>query len=700
MEPTIESDLAVPPTLESVTRWAESPRRLAVRVLGTRGANFVRNRRDAVRRTRGRLLSLVDGAIVMAIRIAPRSSSVLLRAAARVASPYGTVALLEAQTGPPGRDRMPHLEAIRDARPSDVVSRVLLVDGFRQQQRDADANVELAAAWLLWPATQRPRWLVATGTEGSLDAVNPPDLVADLIDSVSRDILALSDAAAGNALVSAALRRDLCDWLATRLAGVDIDQIEPVLMVRLADRLHQLGEIERPLELLRHWSGSSKRIEAARRQRERELAILRQGVELTPPVMRRSHERGATALYLLHNSLPHQSGGYATRTHGLLTNLNRAGHEVVGVTRPGFPAAHGTFDQRPGVAARDVIDGVTYERLLGPVTHLPRTDLQGFVDLYARMLQPLVDTHRPSVLHAASNWWNGHAATTAAKSLGLPSVYEVRGLWEVTRASRDPNWAETEVYRLDCRYEADAARSADRVIAITSGLGDELVRRGVDREAITIVPNAVDIDRFTDAPRDDALARELDVEGCCVIGFVGSFTFYEGLDDLLDAVSIVRSLTTTPIAVLFVGDGPIGPALKAQATELGLDKICRFTGRVPHDQVGRYLSVIDITPFPRKPLPVCEMVSPLKPLESMAAGIPVIVSAVQALAEMVPSDECGIVVPRSDTEALAAALASLVDDADRRRRIAENARDWVSAERSWNVISRRVGALYAELAPR
>ena len=162
-------------------------------------------------------------------------------------------------------------------------------------------------------------------------------------------------------------------------------------------------------------------------------------------------------------------------------------------------------------------------------------------------------------------------------------------------------------------------------------------------------------------------------------------------------MALAETLTTKPIAMLFVGDGPIQDDLKAKAAELGIADRCRFVGRVPHETVGRYLSLIDVTPFPRKPLPVCEMVSPLKPLESMASRIPVIVSAVQALAEMVPNEDCGIVVPRSDTEALANAIASLADDPARCADLAANAFEWVQAERSWDVISARVGALYDEL---
>ena len=500
-------------------------------------------------------------------------------------------------------------------------------------------------------------------------------------------------------LIRAAVKRDQVGEIVEQMSQFSEIAAPARQVEKLVEKLHGLGEIERPHRLLQQLNEpASSQLNESRVRREREMAILERGITIAPPQVRRpTGEPIVDSLYLLHNSLPHQSGGYATRTHGLLTGLNRGGHPVVGVTRPGFPSENGVFRQRPGIDPFDIIDDVRYERLQGPVDRMPRTDLDGFVQIYASMLQPVLDTHRPRLLHAASNWWNGHAATATARSLSIPSIYEVRGLWEVTRASRQPGWGDSDIYRLDAAYEAEAAKSADRVIAITAGLRDELVRRGVDESKITLAPNAVDVERFAGLERDATLEAELDLVDTFVVGFVGSMTFYEGLDDLLDAIAIARKLTSKPIAMLFVGDGPVQQDLQARAAELGISDQCRFVGRVPHETVGRYLSLIDVTPFPRKPLPVCEMVSPLKPLESMASRIPVIVSAVQALAEMVPSDECGIVVPRSDIDALAQAIATLANDPARCEDLAANAFEWVRAERSWDVISARVGTLYDEL---
>ncbi len=406
--------------------------------------------------------------------------------------------------------------------------------------------------------------------------------------------------------------------------------------------------------------------------------------------------RKGTSLYLLHNSLPSASGGYATRSHGLLTGLNSLGVEAVAVTRPGFPPMRHVFDQDPHAPALDIVDGIRYHRLIGEVTSQPRSDLQGFVDLYSRMLAPLVGQYRPAVIHGASNWWNGFGAIAAARRFDLPCIYEIRGLWEVTRASRVPGWESTERFAVDGAYEAAAARRADRVLVITEALGEEMVRRGVPGEKIVVVPNAVDVQRFGDLERDEQLAEELGVADKVVIGFAGTFTFYEGLDDLLIVGAELRKLVDEPFCFLFVGDGPVRGELEMLAYELGLGDITIFTGRVPHSEVARYLSIVDIAPFPRKPLPVCEMVSPLKPLEAMASGISVLGSDVGALKEMIPVG-AGLTFRKGSISDLMEKLRLLIEDQGLRSELGHNARRWVATQRSWQVVSRLVADVYAEL---
>lgn len=417
------------------------------------------------------------------------------------------------------------------------------------------------------------------------------------------------------------------------------------------------------------------------------------------PPMRQTSEYDVDArrvFYLLHNSLPHHSAGYATRTHGLLSELNRSGWTVDGVTRLGYP-----FDM-PGMAGltevetEQVVGDVTYRRLLNGRDIEKKNPLLGYTDRYSSALLRESRERRPALLHGASNHWNGLTAVKVARELGIPSIYEVRGLWEITRASRDPEWARGSGYQFMARMEADAAKGATRVFAITNALRDELVQRGVDETKIQVVPNGVDSDRFTPIARDEELASHLGVTGKTVIGYVGSVLDYEGIDLLITSAAVLRR-SRSDFHVLIIGDGAELERLRSMVDDLGLDDVVTFTGRVPHAEVERYYSVIDITPFPRLPLPVCEMVSPLKPFEAMAMGKAVVASNVGALAEFVLPGQNGFLHQKGDADSLTSELQRLLDDRDLVARTGVAARDWVVENRDWQVLARTISDAYEEL---
>jgi len=429
-----------------------------------------------------------------------------------------------------------------------------------------------------------------------------------------------------------------------------------------------------------------------------QIALLEHG--FPPPPRRREtvEPEPGRVLYLLHNSLPFTSGGYATRSHGLARALREAGCDLRAATRLGFPL---DFKKNPVEDAPelDEIDGVPYLRLLTRDRGYGAAPLPDYLRDYAEAVVGLARDVRPSIIHAASNFMNGVVGNFAAAALGLPSVYEVRGLWEITRLSRQPEWGGSDQFRMLRRMETQAALDATAVITITAALRGELIDRGVPPERITVVPNSVDPDRFAPRPRDAELERRLGLSGRVVIGYVGSVVDYEGLDDLLGALSVLQSKGVDGWSALVVGDGEAMPALRDAVAERGLADRVHLVGRVAHDEVERYYSLIDVVPYPRKPLPVCEMVSPIKPFEAMAMAKAVTASSVAALAEIVDDGETGLLFEKGDVEDLAAKLERLVLDSDLRKALGERAREWVIRERSWSAVARRVEELYRELAP-
>lgn len=402
-------------------------------------------------------------------------------------------------------------------------------------------------------------------------------------------------------------------------------------------------------------------------------------------------------LYTLHNALPFNSAGYATRTHGLLSGLNRSGYEVQGVTRLGYPYDMPNGRDLGPIPSEHKVDGVTYTHLSTMPGIEQKKPLYEYVQRYAASLEAYALNVRPQILHAASNHWNGLATVTAANRLGIPSVYEVRGLWEVTRGSRNPEWVDSGMYRMISRMEADAAQGATHVLTITHALRNELIRRGVDGAKISVVPNGVDTERFQPVDRDLDLAGRLGVLGKTVIGYIGSILDYEGLELLLVAAREMKT-TRQDFHVLIVGDGAELERFKVLAGEYGIQDVVTFTGRVPHAEVEKYYSLVDIAPFPRLPLAVCEMVSPLKPFEAMAMGKAVVASDVAALVEIVRDGETGLLHTKGSATALRESLERLLDDPALRANLAAQALAWVRGERDWSHLATSVTDVYRQLA--
>jgi glycosyltransferase involved in cell wall biosynthesis len=396
-------------------------------------------------------------------------------------------------------------------------------------------------------------------------------------------------------------------------------------------------------------------------------------------------------LHIVTDALPSVSAGYTVRTQEVAVAQQAAGLDPHVVTRIGFPVTAGKVDSRRLVT----VDGIPYHRLLPWV-------MPGRLDTIAtqgvRRAARLAGRLRPAVIHAASNFSNALTAIALRDAFGVPYVYEVRGFWEDTWLSRHAATAgleSSERYVRSRELEAHCMRSADLVVTLGEAMRDEIIARGVDPEKIFIVPNGVSADFLQPLPPGASLRAELGIgPGEFVVGLVSSLVAHEGIGTLLEAVKLLRD-EGAPARALIVGDGPERAALQRQATELGLDAV--FTGRVPMSRVRDYHAVLDVFVVPRTPDRVCQLVTPLKPVEAMASGLPVVVSAVRALGEIINDKVTGMQAAPQDPRALADCLQQLLDNPALRRELGENAREWVARDRTWERGAERYRAAYARL---
>lgn len=397
-------------------------------------------------------------------------------------------------------------------------------------------------------------------------------------------------------------------------------------------------------------------------------------------------------LHLVTNSLPQKSAGYTVRTHEIALAQRRLGLDPHVATRFGFPVQQGAFD----APAREVIGGIPYYRLL-PRGRFPWPEDRALA-ANIKLAAALVERLRPAVLHAASKHVNGQVALALRERYGLPVVYEVRGFLEETWLSRRGDGGlGSERYELAREAETECMRRADLVVTLGEIMRTEIAARGVPEDRILVVPNAVDDAFLAPLPDPGPVRTRLGLRSDEVaVGLISSFVGYEGIDVLLRAGRILLD-RGAPIRLLLVGDGADRGALERLTDDLGIGAATIFTGRVPFAFVRDYYSALDVFVTPRLDVRVSHMVTPLKPIEALGGGLPVVASDVRALAEIIESGVTGLLVPPGDPDRLADALETLVYDPDLRLRLGRSGRERVARDRTWSRNAQRYQDAYRAL---
>ena len=392
-------------------------------------------------------------------------------------------------------------------------------------------------------------------------------------------------------------------------------------------------------------------------------------------------------LHVFDHSLPLHSG-YTFRSGAILREQRALGFETCHVTG----AKQGAYR-----AASETADGLQFYRTApGLLAKVPVLNQWDVVRGLKARLRELVKTLQPDLIHAHSPCLNGLAAAAVAKEVGLPFVYEVRAFWEDAAVDHGTTAEGSLRYRLTRALETKVFKQADAVTCICEGLRRDIVERGIPAEKITVIPNAVDIDKFQWIDqRDRELETQLGLQGKTVLGFLGSFYAYEGLDLLLNAAA--KLATRQPdLRVLLVGGGPQEAALKAQVQALGLQDRVIFTGRVPHAQVNRYYSLVDVLVYARHKMRLTDLVTPLKPLEAMAQGKLVLASDVGGHQELIRDGYNGFLFPAGDTAALADSIERVLAVRAQWPTLLQNGRHYVDTERNWANSVQRYRKVYAD----
>ena len=393
-------------------------------------------------------------------------------------------------------------------------------------------------------------------------------------------------------------------------------------------------------------------------------------------------------LHVLDHSLPLHSG-YTFRTRAIMKAQSSAGWKVSGIT--------GVRQYQNGQKLsenKQIAEGLFFHRTMaessGPFLWREWNEVKALRDA-------IIATHKKApfkIIHAHSPALNGLAAAQAAAILKVPFLYEIRAFWEDAAVGNGTGKEGDLKYKLTRALENYVINKADHVAVICEGLKNDLMLRAIPEDKITISPNGVDMGLFGKAKtRDMHMYEELNLQGKDVLGFIGSFYDYEGLDDLIKAIPLLRA-KGSDAALIMVGGGPMEEMLRAQATASSAAEHIHFMGRVPHEEVEKYYSLIDILAYPRKNMRLTDLVTPLKPLEAMAQSKLVVASDVGGHRELIEDGVTGSLFAADDPNAMAEACFKLLSNKNiwsERRKIAKQ---YVEKQRNWEINIRCYDPVY------
>lgn len=392
-------------------------------------------------------------------------------------------------------------------------------------------------------------------------------------------------------------------------------------------------------------------------------------------------------LHILDHSLPLHSG-YTFRSQNIFRAQRNRGWNPVILTSP----KHEESWKGPRQEKEEIGDFSYYRTGALSRTSFPvEVELRQMAALARRILK-VAKIENPDLIHAHSPVLNAVPALWAGRKLGIPVVYEIRAFWEDAAVDHKTYSENSWKYRLVRFIETLVCRRTHHVAVLCNGLKNDLVKRGIPPQKITPVFNGINPDDFKPSSPDSRFLSQWNLSGKKVIGFIGSFYRYEGLDLLVNAFSNITA-RNPDVVLLLVGGGEMEKELKEQVNRLNIADRVVMPGRIPHERIPGVYALVDILAYPRYSMRLTDLVTPLKPLEAMAMGKALVASNVGGHKELIRHNETGILFPAGDSKALAAVLEQLLHDEALCRRLQSQGATWVRKNHTWE----RTTSVYQEI---
>jgi len=337
------------------------------------------------------------------------------------------------------------------------------------------------------------------------------------------------------------------------------------------------------------------------------------------------------------------------------------------------------FTVRPGGTPPTGFKAVPVH-LLSPIpSGDPATRERAALDANAELHRALEREGPFDLVYERYSLWS-FAGMAYARDAGIPGLLEVNAPLVEEQIRHRGLVDQASAQQVARRVFGDAAA----LIAVSQGVATYLSDYPETSGRVHVIPNGVRPEQFS--PRvPPAFSSE---PGTFTVGFVGTLKPWHGLPVLIEAFRQLH--TNAPAArLLIVGDGPERASLTAMVDDYGLSEAVRFTGAVTHDAVPALLSAMDVAVAPYPNLPDFYF-SPLKVLEYMAAGVPVVASRIGQLRDLIRQNVSGILCPPGDAATLAAALFSLWRHPFTRFQLAQAAHANVLRHHTWDAVANRL----------
>jgi len=318
---------------------------------------------------------------------------------------------------------------------------------------------------------------------------------------------------------------------------------------------------------------------------------------------------------------------------------------------------------------------------------------------FPKYIYEIAKKEKPNIIHSTSPYTNGLSALSVAEIFNIPFVYEIRGLSDyIIESPAKANRNDIRIaYRK--RLENYVLRAANSIITLSKASKEDICKRGIKANKISIVPNGINRDflGYTKPDISALLNRYKITNNKIKIGFIGSLKAVEDVITLLDAIYILKKQQIDNITLIIIGEGPMFSYFNKHTENIGIQEMVRFIGQVPHSEIKKYYSMLDIFVIPRVKNRMTETISPLKIIEAMGIGIPVVGSDVGGISEIITDGVNGFLFKSQNPKDLAKVLKKLIKNEDLRKKVAHRAKIWVQQNREWKNLIETYRSVYENL---